>query len=268
MTDNLNKKLLLGLSAVIILVNMWVLAGVFLNKSEITSKVVLSERELTVPYFYDTENSGLSLRIDYRFLTNDGDGEEFYRWHSPKWLDKEKMQSLGFSEKELSLENTDSLAEKEVFIALELDGAAYQESLNKAKRKYEQTLLGLEQDEIKYAKNHLLQEEKNSSRLFAIDADANLDVLQGRFHQQNNVIITRAVISTTRWQGKSSTGFKVGRIDSLSVSHLYVPYPMNEKVKSLELRDYDDFQPSRFDVAVNIGAHLTPWISDITLTGS
>lgn len=271
MTDTINKKLLLGLACLVVVVNVWVLTVVWLNRADPTGNIVLSERELDVPYYYDDENSGISLGIKYRFLSHDGNDSGFYSASNPEWLDTAKMISLGFTEAELYPLQANSNMVKEVFVVLQLDGDAYRESLRRARREHEQQLLKKVEDRssnVEFLKNKSQREEKVNSRLFVIDAETDLEALQVRYKNSYNVMYTKAIISTLSWYSNIKSEKSAGRIDSLSVSGLYVPYPLNEKIKSLELRDYDDFQPSRFEVKLKIGAHLTPWVSDIKLSGS
>ncbi|MFT7823310.1 MAG: DUF4824 family protein [Sulfurimonas sp.] len=59
-----SKKLFLIAFLILILTNLIVLYGVFNNKKgEPESQIILTERELQVPYSTSKENSGLSLRI-------------------------------------------------------------------------------------------------------------------------------------------------------------------------------------------------------------
>ena len=84
------------------------------------------------------ENSGVSLRIKYRAHAVDQDEPRFHYGFSkrPVWLDREKMLALGFTEQELIDDGFRLADKKEVFIALELNGDAYQTSLQNMRKWY------------------------------------------------------------------------------------------------------------------------------------
>lgn len=264
MHNGIQKKLLLALVLLIIGSNIWVLVSVMNNRSHVSSSVVLSERELAPPWYHDEENNGVSLRMEYRVLA--ADDTDFYGYgnQASGWLTTEKMRSLGFNDSQLDAQNGGSSAGKEVFIALELNGAAYRQSI--AILKQELADESDDKDQEKYLEKQLQREMHVETRLFAIDAETELSVLQGRYEELDNVFFVPGIIKTIDWHRDKSIKYKRGRIDSLSVSELHVPYPLNAKFKELGHRDYDDYQPSRYEVEVNYGKQLQPWIADVMFT--
>ncbi|MDX2494371.1 MAG: DUF4824 family protein, partial [Desulfuromusa sp.] len=87
---------LLGL-LLLLLTNVAILAGVAANRSgNPETQVVLTEREVQIPYRSQKENSGLALHLNWR-VGGVGDGGGFSsRWNSPPWFDIAKLKELGF----------------------------------------------------------------------------------------------------------------------------------------------------------------------------
>ena len=91
--------------ALIAITNAIALGGAAYNRSgQPDSSLALSDRELQVPYaaWSESENSGLSLRLNWRVLPVPAPGDSVYgyfggRGSTPAWLDAQKMASLGFS---------------------------------------------------------------------------------------------------------------------------------------------------------------------------
>lgn len=263
-----SAKLMILLMALVVLVNAWIFIDIAVNKSSVDGRYVLSERELQISYDYNNlENSGVSLRIKYRAHAVDQDEPRFHYGFSkrPVWLDREKMLALGFTEQELIDDGFRLADKKEVFIALELNGDAYQTSLQNMRKWYAKHL-GKPESKESELKKQLAHEEDFASRLFAIDAAAELDELTTRYQGSSNILFVKGIVRASRYPGKASEDIGRGRIESLSLPSIHVPYPLNETLKSLDFRSYNDFQPSRFDVDVNFGKKMIPWISDITLT--
>ena len=131
-----SRSLLLLLALVLIVTaNAFVLSGVVYNRSgPPDAQVVLTERELALPYRSHEENSGLALRLDWRVLGEEGDR---YAWRSsPPWLTPAKLKALGFDlPEDPEARANDRYARtplpKEVYIVLEQDGPFYRETLER-----------------------------------------------------------------------------------------------------------------------------------------
>ncbi len=142
----IRRALWIGL-ALILAANAYVLSNVAYNRSgEPESMLALSERELTLPYdFYNErkENSGVALKVNWRAveekkethrLPEDDDLDKRYTTsHTPTWLDADKLTSLGFRlPKLITTANATQLNAKEVLFVLELNGKAYEQTLEYA----------------------------------------------------------------------------------------------------------------------------------------
>ena len=96
-------KTLAAGAALILLVNVVALSGVYFNRSgEPDARLTLSQRELGVPWDWRVprDNSGLVLGLNWR--VPDGSAVEYsyggYGYHggTPDWLDEPRMKALGF----------------------------------------------------------------------------------------------------------------------------------------------------------------------------
>lgn len=137
----------------VLLANALVLAGVAYNRSgEPDTVMTLTEREMPVSTGYlSQENSGVSLRIDaFHSSYLAGRGGSYYDAFS--WLDREKLESLGFNfEKQVSGDGRydyhKRLLPRRTFAVLEFDGAAW----DARKKTLEERLSSLDENEEKEA---------------------------------------------------------------------------------------------------------------------
>ena len=125
---------------IIIATNIVIFIGISSNRSgEPTSQLVLTERELSLPYRYIDEDSGMSLLIDWRVLDKDWNRQNSNyanRWGTPEWFDSEKLNELGFDNlnhyRIYDYNKRKQTVSKEVFIVLEYGGSPYKEALRRA----------------------------------------------------------------------------------------------------------------------------------------
>ena len=127
--------------ALILITNAVALAGVAWNRSgDPESTLKLTQRELRQPYRgMNDENSGMSLRINWRVFGGEKSWNYSYSGGAPDWLDQAKMESLGFdvSQAEGMKDDyrwTSRQLAKEVLLVLEMDGQAYQQVLQRARQ--------------------------------------------------------------------------------------------------------------------------------------
>ena len=128
--------------ALIFLTNIVALLGVAYNHSGTPDSTLrLTQRELQIPYGsrLGIDNNGISLRLHWRML---GSMNQYQRYgeNDPGWLDKAKMASLGFNvgmpiDTERSRTTYQKQLSKPVFLVMEFDGPAYQQSIELAKKK-------------------------------------------------------------------------------------------------------------------------------------
>jgi hypothetical protein len=250
--------------ALIAAVNAIALGGVAFNRSgDPDSMLQLSERELHVPYEWrgSKENSGISLNLRWRVLPPEkvgttGGSYYFYRT-SPFWLDEAKMVALGFDravrDRPLGSESAQGhMDAKELFLALELAGPAYQEALKRAE-KYSKT--------IKDGAERLSEEREKFTRLFVVDAGSDHALLRARFPDRHRYAIVRGRIRP-EWQGDAGNYKLAGAISELSVSNINVPFDIRSVFDGAGESYNEDKKPSvRYQVDVSFGQRFEPWIT-------
>ena len=249
----------------IIITNIFILVGVSSNRSEITSSVVLTERELQMPYYSNEENSGVSLSIKWRVLDKNQKASNHYNKQA-SWLDKNKLEELGFNIQKITKQkNYKPSPKKEVLLVLEYDGKSYQKALKQVK----QNLLDKEEKgkkrEIKDAKKALHVEQNSASRLFVIDVDKNYNTLRNRYHDSSKYIIIKGIIKAYY---NLNTKDLYGYIDNISVTSLHVELKYRQllsKITKNKVLKYNSDAKPRYTVKVEYGSRYEPWINSVSL---
>jgi len=261
---NSNKLFILAF-ALIIISNIVILYGVFINRADLpSSEVSLTERELKLPYRNRNENNAISLRLNWRTQNN------FSYNNQILWLTTQKLKSLGFDiENDFKKNNeTDFFQsiQKEVFIVLEYEGKSYQDALALAKNKVKelQELNSTEKKDkqkLKHAIKDLKDEQFNRSRLFAIDADINPKILRSKYQDKSKYIIAKGLINV-RYTDERIDGY----ISGLSIKEIYVPLEYNNFLKSLRpIRNYNNKKviKPKYIVTLKYGTRFEPYITAV-----
>lgn len=250
-------------------INGIVIGKVMYNRSSETASVVLTERELVLSRHANAENSGFSLRLNFRTL--DSEVKHYVgASHYPDWLDKPKMLALGFSADDLEVSEDQEYKRKlgkQVYLAVEYDGDAYQQMVRQVANWYTQQMEQGENSEnnTQRALKRVKRENIQASRLFVIDADLDLDVLMQKYPSQNNIFWVRGIISPLNsWDGAKNTK-AAGYIDSLSISQIHIPKPLNQKLRQLERVKFNEINSPRYEIELKYGKNLEPWVTDVTL---
>ena len=259
--------------ALILAVNTIALSGVALNRSgEPDSRVQLSEREPQLPYgrWNSKENSGVELNLRWRVHAGNDAADTYYGYGSyggtAFWLDEPKMKALGFEvpqDRQTARWKNRHNRTKEVLLVLEIDGIAYQQSLERARRKAddEEKLKADNpgnkefENRAKHSKEYAESEAKENSRLFVVDAGLDQEALRSKYPDKTRYLIARGQIRpqivTQDKQDRLS-----GYISALSISQVYVPVEFQRVLK----RDEQANKPARFEASVAYGRRLEPWI--------
>ena len=266
--------------ALILLTNAVALLGVYRNRSgEPESMLTLTQRELQQPYGWEMtrENSGISLRINWRVSSTEKYWFGSYSGGSPAWLDQAKMASLGFDFSQLQHMQDDyrwsnRQLGREVLLVLEQDGPAYQQALQRA-REYaaeQDAKLAARPDDkamqnsAKSAHEAASKEEQENSRLFAIDAGLDLQQLRAQYPDRNRYAIVRAQVRPLSVGGQNKIA---GYIDSLSIAEINVPHEFHaafdKRVRPVIGRMQTTGQ-GKFEASVAFGQRLEPWLVGIT----
>jgi hypothetical protein len=285
MMSRSRRGILLAGAGLILVANAVALGGAAWNRSgDPESTLRLTERELRVvggPEL-DRENSGMALRLRWRTLAQRAepaddfpDGRYAYGG-APKWLDGAKLAELGFdtSPKRASGDREyDSIPAKEVFLVLELGGAAYQAALERA-RQANQRLKAAQagkagpkdrEREVNRAAEWLEREENSSSRLFVIDAGLDAGALRARYPDRARHAIVRGRVQPYWDTRADATGALVGNVAGPSVGEINVPLEFQPSLAGAGERAARgaDAQPTRREITVAFGRRLEPWITAV-----
>jgi hypothetical protein len=261
----------------IVLTNVVALGGAWWNRtSEAESRLALSQRELRPPWRgADRENSGLALALNWRVAVpgERGDGRwrgsEFSGGGVPDWLDKAKMEHLGFDVSKASgaFRRNDRTLARGVLLVLELDGEAYRRSLEGARRQFaeEEAALAAMPDgnekkaRLKNAADRLAREEKENSRLFVVDAGRDLAELRAGYPDRARYAIVRGQARPS-WSGERGDGPLRGYVSAVDIAGINVPYALRPLLT-------ESPAPWKFTAGVAFGRRLEPWIAQLRVEG-
>ncbi len=275
------KVLIAGLS-IILLTNLVALGGVAYNRSgEPDALVQFTERELHITYQYGLErdSTGLSLKINCRVetLQQDFGYGNSNCWADPLWLDKKKLIELGFEfkayDKNKNYRYYERALPKDVYLVLEYDGEVHQRVLQRAEQHLaeEQVLKTNNPDNpefeerVKRASEMLQAEQIYNSRLFAIDAGEDKEILRNTYPEKDRYILMKASIKPT-WRFNNNQRIWTGRISDLLVEGINVPLEHRAVLRPIEKagsRRNRNTDGPRYAVQVAFGKRAEPWIVEV-----
>ena len=271
-----SKRLFLFAFLVLVIANIAVFAAVSANRSgEASSRIVLTERELQLPYRNLKEDSGMSLNIAWRTLDANYTGTSYGGgWATPEWLNEKKMAELGFDPARLctnaDIRKRPPAFSKVAFLVLEYGGAPYDEALHRA-----DTALAIAKNEaakypdkndvtnaLEMAEHKKQRELLADSRLFAIDAGLDAATLRQKYHDRSRYILVKAqikpIISLCNEKGD-----REGRITKLSITSVHVPLQFKKTIDAAtmggEKRNWNESKPPRYEVTLAYGKNYEPW---------
>ena len=257
----------------LILTNIVVLMGVASNRSgDHGNPILLTERELGLPYSYKRDNSGLSLRVNWRMLSIEKEQIRYWGSRESQWFDENALKKLGFDTERYLASRDDTgypkrPITKEVFIALEYGGEPYDTMLTRAEMAVTKAieLSQLKNDDetlsanLKDAKDQFERERVSESRLFAIDASRDAGELQRKYSDTTRYIITKGVVYPSY---NSNTKRVFGHIKRVSIEQITVPLKFRKAIDSVrnQHRAWKKAQPPRYLVSLIYGTRLEPWV--------
>jgi hypothetical protein len=271
----------LGLIA---LTNAVALVGVAYNRSgEPEATLRLTQRETQTPYrgYGNRENSGLALSLSWRVLNEQSAETQSYSWRYagtggiPRWLDKAKMEALGFdtSAPTAYLDRSRTRFEKQlprdVLLVLELDGSTYQRSLELATQyvaREEAKLASNPGDKsldarVKSVREMLEWETNRNSRLFVVDAGVEPAALRAKYPDATRYAIVRGQVRPVIFDHKSEKF--AGYVNSLSIESINVPFALRDVLGgATQVNDIDERNRPPFEAMVAFGKRLEPWITE------
>jgi len=265
---------------VLLATNVAVLLGVASNRSgEPEAVVVLTEREVQLPYRVHVEDSGLALHLAWRAIGEEKEETYYVDWRTPEWFNSEKLKDVGFDVEDLTRPETTSERYKvpvarEVLIVLEYDGEPYKEAVRRAERALEKAKKSFELDreneelgkKLEGAEKRLEGEEVWESRLFAIDAGLDAARLREKYPDRERFIITPGVVEPTRYYSDDEKELQ-GYISWLSVGNINVSLTLRRELAAFldidKSRDSESRQP-RYTIELAYGKRLEPWIRSVS----
>jgi hypothetical protein len=271
--------------ALVLLVNAIVLGGAFYNRSGEEARLVLSERELEIPFRWDrdSENTGLALQIRWRNPVpafeeqddSDSDGVSSRRHGPAHWLDEAKMIELGFQRSGANARPTDWSRglSREIWLVLEFDGPEHQRALQSAERDLRTAEAQFDprpdydhnDSELRSARNWLRKEQVEASRLFAIDAGLDVEALRGLYPQRDRHLIVRARVrpSSQHYGPHHPDNRKLGgHIQGLSIGSVHVPLQFHDVFEGARPTHHSDRPDVHYSVTLAYGRRHEPWIVD------
>jgi len=275
------RNLLLAAVLLLLVTNAVVLSGVAYNRTgEPVGNIDLTERELTIVQSYRStgENSGTALSLQWQVPGGDEPPAYLYaRGGSPEWLDAAKLSELGFTPAQLKSDREEYLHKwrsltREVVLVLEYNGEAYRQALLLSEQKVRQAREKLaDAPDDKELANKLQQYEKSltrlkvsQTRLYVIDAGVDLQALAERYADSNQYLFVRGDIDLG-WSDDAVTG----RIERVYVQQVHVPLPYSQQLAGLTNgKSFYTYNaepiPPRYQVQLNIGNRLEPWIAAVS----
>ncbi len=261
--------------AILVLTNVVVLAGVAANRTgDHKAKVILSDRELSVPYDYQKENSGLALKLKWRVLGKEREDGYYYGWRTPPWLDRDKLIALGFDNNEMDISDKKYRKQrrplpKQVFVVLEFNGPAHEKSIEIAKRQLEKVknrlpVAGKEkkhENDLKQARKRVDSERTKESRLFAVDAGLDADALRQEYDDRYRYIIAPGIVKAS-YRYNKKTREPYGYIQKLGVEKIHVPLSLRKQFNGFAKKG----KPGKnepFAAELAWGRRFEPWILSV-----
>ena len=270
MTWSRTHTLIAG-TALIVVSNAAAMLGVWYNRSgEPESALRLTQRELAPPYWrgVDQESGGLELKLQWRALSQ-RDNETGIGGEAA-WLDRAKLEALGFDMSQpqntaAGRRHYERLLSKEVFLALELDGPAYQQALQRAQKLVdEQAAKRAPASGMNAPAERLKREQTIASRLFAVDASLDSAALRNKYPDRSRYAIVRGHVRVIYYSGSAtSSALLSGILNQVINDRVSVPPEFRTTFDSLPRTynyNWQEGPASRFEVMLAFGKRFEPWI--------
>jgi len=290
----MKKYGLISVVALIVLINVIVLAGVAYNRSgEPDATVQLTKKELHWQKRWDLtnkEDTGLYLTLKWSMP-----GFQFNRWDSSptkNWINIKKLKEMGFDTnfplegKKASRYYSRQLP-RQAYVVLEFNGDSYQEWLVGAQKRIEEIKQELMEEKKESKKKNLendirqvQQDMVTRSHLFAVDGGRDPELLRKKYSDQSKYIITPAVFDISihfaprkKDEPKSiQNPFLSGWIRKLSIPTIHVTsnfrsffisdIKTHTKIYLPRDKPLSDLE-SRYQVTLSYGKRYEPWVVDV-----
>jgi len=281
----MNKQAIVA-AALLVLVNIIVLAGVTYNRSgDIEQSINLTERELSLPYrsYSNKENSGLSLRLNWNVIPTNTFKGKYRRYHlsnysNPAWLTEDKQKELGVDVDKIKKDRGfkdyeyEKLNIEEIIVVLEYDGESFKNFLKQAEKDIEKEREDVKKNidnkelnkQLKNKEKSLYKLKTSESRLIAIDAGRDLQTLRAKYKDSNKYLMLRGELKPY-WTKKKL----VARINKVFISNVHIPLPYSNEINEITKREetnnrYKNREKKpRYQVELKQGKRLEPWVDGV-----
>jgi hypothetical protein len=259
--------------AVIVIANAFALGNAAYNRlGEPERTLLLSEREVRVDNAYPhTENSGVSLRLKWCVGDSSsmaaGVGTSMYSdgncyGRTPDWLTVGRLRAMGFdttfdaSDPEARQRFSRQLA-RPVFLVLELGGSWQQRGIDAAVGALaEREAFAAQRPDSAALKREVMSLRRrvdwmdhSATRLYLIDAGADVDALRAKYSDRTRYAILRGTVRAVQRRWSSDSAWLGGQIELVS----------GETV-NVSAEDQRWLTRRTFRVTLGIGKRLEPWI--------
>lgn len=265
-------------SAVIFLlsVNILIFAKVSFNRSQVVSTIVLSERELGLPYAYKRaqHNSGVQLLLNWS--TPQDFTKDQWQWYNKRdlTLSKEHFESFSFR----ACKNGRYTSNEQVgWVLLEFNGLAYNDYLAAAQTYHKKVYSAesesktqVEQDKSRALKTEaddtLKRVKESVSRLFIIAAAADKSLLLNSLKERRALTSAPLFIAPAKIQPgyyRCDTEDKLPYdvvIQDLMVTSIHVPKHLAQSLVGAEGVANNNLH---FLAKLNYGRQYEPWLTQI-----
>ncbi len=259
----MKKYLFMGLT-ILIATNIMILSGVAYNRmGQATTQLTLTERELPLPYKtgIKKENSAISLAIQWRVPSKVGDS--YYPYQSKRiTITHQDLAELGF--KVNDIQENYWLESKELYWALEYDGAMHKAEIAKAMEKYQKASLAFQTQpsdsnsrKKKQQELSLAREKTSNSRLFFIELSADYQYLATKYSDKQNFLIIKGLAKP--YYNRTDKNYSLS-LKNMSVSQIMMPVAYNQVLSDLKNLNRQEVTLPRYAVNINWGQRLEPWV--------
>ncbi|MCL1051955.1 DUF4824 family protein [Shewanella abyssi] len=262
----MKKYLLMGL-LILIGSNVMALAGVAYNRmDEPTSQLILTERELQLPYNSRSqkENSGILLSINWRTATKADNAYTPYNSNETT-VTQAQLLALGF---DLPDNNYYAAQSRQLFWAFEFDGERHAAEIAKAELRYQaavKTYTEQPNENHNRLKDDSLvsfkKEKLTNSRLFFVKVASDYESLADEFAGQDNMLFVKGLAKPH--YNENNDSYRLF-LQQLLITDIMLPLQYAERLKGLSRLGYQDITAPRYTVDIKWGSRLEPWITKVT----
>jgi hypothetical protein len=155
-------------------------------------------------------------------------------------------------------------------VVLELDGPAYQQSLERARRHLaDEAATAAADPNRKAAENRInaalklfQSEERHNSRLFVVDAGLDATALRTQYPDRSRYVISSGVV-WPRGPTKGGLSTTTGYLERINIGEINVPHAFRSRFEAVDSSTGANSSKAPFTTTITFGQRLEPWIVEI-----